>query len=113
MAQSNKRTPDLSQASPSHPKPISEFIDDLLDNLPGDHRVYFEADKDFKQQLLKRIEEEVTAARVDELKQLKAIDAFNEPYTLDPRPAKIVTNRLAALHHKDSEQEEDNSNVDL
>ena len=46
------------------------------------------------QQLIKR---ETDKARISELEQLKAIDAFNDPYTTDPRPAKLVSIRLKEL----------------
>jgi len=35
--------------------------------------------------------------RINELERLKKIDAFNEPYTTDPRPAKLVSIRIAQL----------------
>lgn len=35
--------------------------------------------------------------RLDELKQLKTIDCFNEPYTTDPRPAMLVSIRIQQL----------------
>ena len=39
----------------------------------------------------------INKAKVEELKRLKAIDAFNEAYTLDPRPAKLVDMRIKEL----------------
>lgn len=42
-------------------------------------------------------EEEVKRARISELKGLKMYDCFNEDYTNDPRPSKLVSIRLAEL----------------
>ena len=36
-------------------------------------------------------------ARLDELKRLKMIDAFNEAYSTDPRCSKLVDIRIASL----------------
>lgn len=41
-----------------------------------------------------------TRERVDELKRLKKIDAFNEAYTTDPRPAKLVDIRIKELNRE-------------
>jgi hypothetical protein len=43
----------------------------------------------------------INQARVDELKRLKNIDAFNEHYSTDPRPSRIVSIRIAELTKED------------
>lgn len=43
------------------------------------------------------IDQEVKKARISELKGLKMYDCFNEDYTNDPRPAKLVSIRLVEL----------------
>jgi hypothetical protein len=76
------RTNNLSQASPNHPKPISEFIDDTIRKLACaayNHGVHCEAKQipdeepklsalsnEARQALLDRFSSEITAARVED-----------------------------------------------
>ncbi len=57
-------------------------------------------------ELTDKLQSLILKARLDELKQLKGIDAFNDAYTLDPRPAKIVDNRIKALNTKIASSDE-------
>lgn len=52
---------------------------------------------DFNEAISTLCEEEVKRARISELKGLKMYDCFNEDYTNDPRPAKLVSIRLVEL----------------
>lgn len=53
-----------------------------------------------RKQLKDYIQQELLKARIDELKRLKTIDAFNEPYSTDHRPAKLVDIRIADLQNQ-------------
>jgi hypothetical protein len=50
-----------------------------------------------KQAIKDLIATEVLRAKIEQLKHLKGHDSFNEAYTTDPRPAKLVTIYLAEL----------------
>ena len=39
----------------------------------------------------------IVEARLEELKRLKGIDAFNEAYSTDPRPSRLISIRIEEL----------------
>lgn len=53
--------------------------------------------KEATDQILTLLDKEIQKARVDELERLTKIDCFNEVYTTDVRPGKIVKARIKQL----------------
>lgn len=74
---------------------IERYTDYMLSTNPEKGEFDLQTHINLFQELITK---EIKQARIDELKRLKAIDCFNEPYTTDPRPAKLVLVRLAELN---------------
>lgn len=74
---------------------LENFYIDLIGGCPEKKDYYFI--KKSVKAISTLCEEEVKRARISELKGLKMYDCFNEDYTNDPRPAKLVSIRLVEL----------------
>lgn len=87
-------------------KDIDTQIDEILAVLA--HQVYLNAhspgytkltpkNQKFLKEAHKAIKTLLIQSKIDELERLKKIDAFNEAYSNDPRPSRLVSIRIDQL----------------